>query len=159
MSRRLASDEVVDGIAAIEMHRQGTEQESGLAVACSEALRKLHVLLEQEKAALQLHGPETIHGINVEVVANEITRVQSMTGGKGHGQGAMPRSARSRGQQTPRPEKTHNAPRNRGRRAMGRGGGRGAGRGGGRGGNRGGGGGGGGAASGPGGGANGGNVQ
>ncbi|MBE0625205.1 MAG: hypothetical protein IH606_10375, partial [Burkholderiales bacterium] len=92
MSRRLASDEVTDDIAAIEMHRQGTEQESGLAVACSEALRKLHTLLEQEKEALQLHGPDTVHGINVEVVANEITRVQSMTGGKG--QGAMPRSVR-----------------------------------------------------------------
>jgi len=149
MSRRLASDEVVDDIAAIEMHRQGTEQESGLAVACSEALRKLHALLEQEKEALQLHGPDTVHGINVEVVANEITRVQSMTGGKGHSQGAMPRSARPRGQQTPRPDKTHNAPRNRGRRTMGRSGGRGGGRGGRRGG---------GGAAGGGGGANGGNA-
>jgi uncharacterized membrane protein YgcG len=131
MSRRLASDEVVDEIAAIEMHRQGTEQESGLAVACSESLRKLHVLLEQEKEALRVHGPETVHAFNVEAVANEITRVQSMTGGKSHGQGAMPRSARPRGQQPPRPEKTHNAPRNRGRRTIGRSGGRGGGRGGG----------------------------
>ena len=28
MSTRMASDEVTDGIAAIEMHRQGTEKES-----------------------------------------------------------------------------------------------------------------------------------
>jgi hypothetical protein len=127
----MASDEVTDGIAAIEMHRQGTEKESGLAAACSEALRKLQALLEQEKEALQLHGPDTVHAINVEAVANEINRVQSMVGGKG--QGAMPRNARPRGQKTPRPEKPHNSPRNRGRRIIGRTGGR-SGRGGGSGG-------------------------
>lgn len=129
MSTRMASDEVTDDIAAIEMHRQGTEQESGLAMACSEALRKLHALLEQEKEALRVQGPETVHAINVEVVANEIKRVQSMTGGRG--QGATPRNARPRTQQLPRPEKTHNAPRNRGRRTMGRVSGRGRGGGGG----------------------------
>src|SRR3990172_9509413 len=129
MSTRMASDEVTDGIAAIEMHRQGTEKESGLAAACSEALRKLHTLLEQEKEALQLHGPDTVHALNVEVVENEIKRVQSMVGIKG--QGPTPRNARPRGQQTPRPQKSHNSPRNRGRRTMGRSGGRGGGRGGG----------------------------
>ena len=103
MSTRMASDEVTDGIAAIEMHRQGTEKESGLAAACSEALRKLHVLLEQEKAALQQHGPDTVFAVNVEAVANEIQRVQSMAGIKG--QGAMPRNARPRERQAPRPEK------------------------------------------------------
>ena len=127
-TRSMASDEVTDEIAAIEMHRQGTEKESGLAAACSEALRKLQVLLEQEKAALQLHGPDTVHAINVEAVANEIQRVQSMAGIKGQSQGAMPRNARPRGQQPPRPEKAHNPPRNRGRRTMGRTGGRGGGR-------------------------------
>ncbi len=126
MSTRMASDEVTDGIAAIEMHRQGTEQESGLAAACSEALGKLQALLEEEKQALQLHGPDTVHAINVEAVANEIKRVQSMVGGKG--QGAMPRNARPRGQPLPRPEKPHNSPRNRGRRNIGRSGGRGGGR-------------------------------
>jgi hypothetical protein len=126
MSIRMASDEVTDGIAAIEMHRQGTEKESGLAAACSEALRKLQALLEQEKEALQLHGPDTVYAINVEAVTNEINRVQSMVGGKGQGQGqgAMPRNARPRGQKTPRPEKPHNSPRNRGRRTIGRTGGR-----------------------------------
>jgi len=130
MNTRMASDEVTDDIAAIEMHRQGTEQESGLAAACSEALRKLQALLEQEKEALRLHGPDSVHAINVEVVANAIKRIQSMAGGKG--QGAMPRNAnaRPRGQQLPRPEKSHNPPRNRGRRTMGRSGGRGGGRGG-----------------------------
>lgn len=143
MSTRMASDEVTDEIAAIEMHRQGTDQESGLAVACAEALRKLQTLLEQEKEALRLHGPDTVHAINVEAVAQEIQRVQSMVGGKGRS--AMPRNARPRGQPAPRPDKPRgNAPRNRGRRPLGRsgrGGGRGGGAGGGRGGGAGGGGG------------------
>jgi hypothetical protein len=121
----MASDEVTDGIAAIEMHRQGTEKESGLAVSCSEALRKLQELLAQEKEALQLNGPESVSAINVEAVANEIKRVQAMTGGKG--QGPMPKNTRPRDRQMPRPEKAHNAPRNRGRRTMGRTGGRGGG--------------------------------
>ncbi len=123
MSTRMASDEVTDGIAAIEMHRQGTERESGLAVACSEALRKLHELLEQEQEALQLHGPDTVSAANVEVVANEIKRIQAMSGIKG--QGPTPRNARPRGErQVPRADKSHNSPRNRGRRTMGRTGGR-----------------------------------
>ncbi|MGP1680447.1 MAG: hypothetical protein ACTS6J_25245 [Burkholderiales bacterium] len=126
MSTRMASDEVTDGIAAIEMHRQGTEKESGLAVACSEALRKLQALLEQEKEALQLHGSDTVCVANVEAVTNEINRVQSMAGVRSHG--ATSRTARPRGQQLPRPEKSHNPPRNRGRRTIGRSGGRGGGR-------------------------------
>src|SRR5512141_2231436 len=95
MSTRMASDEVTDEIAAIEMHRQGTEQESGLAVACSEALRKLQALLEQEKEALQLHGPDTVFAANVEAVTNEIKRIQAMAGIKGHG--SAPRNARPGG--------------------------------------------------------------
>ena len=130
MATRMASDEVTDGIAAIEMHRQGTEKESGLAVACSEALRKLHELLEQEKAALQQHGPDTVSALNVEAVANEIKRVQAMGGIKG--QGPMPRNARPTGERpAARPDKSHNSPRNRGRRTMGRTGGRSGGGGGG----------------------------
>jgi len=122
MATRMASDEVTDGIAAIEMHRQGTEQESGLAVSCSEALRKLHELLAQEKEALQQNGPDSVSALNVEAVANEIKRVQAMGGAKGPR--AMPNNARPRDRQQPRPDKAHNIPRNRGRRTMGRTGGR-----------------------------------
>lgn len=131
MNTRMPSDEVMDGIAAIEMHRQGTEKESGLAVACSEALGKLQQLLEQEKQALQLNGADVVSAANVDAVANAIRRIQSMAGIKG--QGSIPRNARPRAErQSPRPDKPHNAPRNRGRRAMGRTGGRaGGGRGGG----------------------------
>jgi len=125
MSTRLASDEVTDGIAAIEVHRQGTEKESGLAAACSEALRKLQSLLEQEKANLALNLQDVVAQANVDAVENEIRRVQSLAGIKGQGSG--PRNApRPREQQGPRPDnKAHNAPRNRGRRTMGRSGGRG----------------------------------
>ena len=123
MSIRMASDEVTDDIAAIEMHRQGTEQESGLAAACAEALGKLHVVLEREKEALREQGPDSVHAINVEAVANEIKRVQSM--GSVKGQARMQRSARPRAQPQPRPDKPHNSPRGRGRRSIGRSGGRG----------------------------------
>jgi len=129
MINRMVSDEVTDGIAAIEMHRQGTEKESGLAVSCSEALGKLQQLLAQENEALQLNASDAVLAANVEAVANEIKRIQSMAGIKGHG--AAPRGARPRGERpAPRPDKPHNAPRNRGRRTMGRAGGRGGGRGG-----------------------------
>ena len=132
-TRMMASDEVTDGIAAIEVHRQGTEKESGLAVACAEALRKLQELLEHEKAALQSNTQDAALMANVEVVANEIRRVQSMSGAKGHGSAS--RNARPRDAQGPRPDsKAHNPARNRGRRTMGRAGGRGGGRGGGSGG-------------------------
>jgi hypothetical protein len=124
MSIRLASDEVTDGIAAIEMHRQGTEKESGLAVSCSEALGKLNVLAEQVKAALELNTQDPVLMANVEVVANEIRRVQAMSGVKGHGSSAKNNNPRPRERQQPRPDKPHNAPRNRGRRTMGRTGGR-----------------------------------
>lgn len=131
MSTRLASDEVTDGIAAIEVHRQGTEKELGLAAACSEALRKLQALLEQEKANLALNMQDAVSQANVDAVENEYRRIQSMAGIKGQGSG--PRNARPREQQGPRPDNAHNPPRNRGRRTMGRNGGRG-GRGGGSGG-------------------------
>ena len=53
-----ATDEVIDMIADIEMQRQAMEKNAGLGASCSSALRKLHELLEREKEALQLHGPD-----------------------------------------------------------------------------------------------------
>lgn len=126
MINRMVSDEVTDGIAAIEMHRQGTEIESGLAVACSEALAKLQQLLAKEKEALQLNTSDAVLAANVEAVANEIIRIQAMAGIKG--QNPVPRNARPRGErQPPRADKSHNSTRNRGRRTIGRSGGRGGG--------------------------------
>jgi len=59
----MISDEVMDAIAQIELHRQEMEKEAGAAAACNEALRKLHELLEREREALQLHGPGEPHDI------------------------------------------------------------------------------------------------
>src|SRR5277367_6222733 len=56
MSTGMATDGVTDLIAHTEMHRQEMVKEVGSAAACAGALRKLHELLEHERAALQLHG-------------------------------------------------------------------------------------------------------
>ena len=53
MNAETATDEVIDSIAHIEMHRQEMAKEAGLATACTEALRKLHGLLDEEREALQ----------------------------------------------------------------------------------------------------------
>ena len=42
------SDEVIDAIAFIEMHRQEAAKESGAGVACAQALPKLQALLEED---------------------------------------------------------------------------------------------------------------
>jgi hypothetical protein len=55
MKPETASDDTLDIIADIEMHRQKMANESDPSTACNEALRKLHELLERE--ALQSGGP------------------------------------------------------------------------------------------------------
>jgi len=118
MSTATPTDDVTDSIAYIEMHRQEMAKEAGHAAACGEALRKLHELLEQERAALQLHGPDTSHPANIEAVALEIKRVKQLTGGAKPG--ANSRKARFRPQPAPRSHAPHNPARNKGRRTMGR---------------------------------------
>jgi hypothetical protein len=75
-----ASDDVIDLIAGIEMHRQKMGKESDHATACNEALRKLHELLEREREALQSHGADTRHSANVETVTIEIEKVKKLAG-------------------------------------------------------------------------------
>lgn len=117
-----ATDEVIDAIADIEMHRQEMEKAAGLAASCSSALRKLHELLDREKEALQLRGPDTRHPQNVEAVTIEIEKVKGLTVVAGKG--------RTAGSAYPDPQKAswqnaHRSPaRNKGRRTMGRAGGR-----------------------------------
>ena len=53
MDGETATDDVIDSIAHIEMHRQVRTKEAGLAVSCREALRKLQELLDGVKAALR----------------------------------------------------------------------------------------------------------
>jgi hypothetical protein len=118
MDTVIASDDVTDAIAHIELHRQESAKEGGQATACNEALRKLHELLEREHEASQRHGPGTRHPVNVEAIATEISRVKKLTGTPAQGSlakapqpGKHPVSMRT-GTQSPA--------RNKGRRTMGR---------------------------------------
>ena len=113
----MATDEVTDQIALIEMYRQETQKEAGLAAACSEALRKLHELLESEKQAQQLNGPDNGHPANIAAVAHQIQRVKNLAGGAGQGNS---RRAHFQQERSPRPGGPRNQARNKNRRTMGR---------------------------------------
>jgi hypothetical protein len=58
-----ATDEVIDAIADVEIQRQAMEKDAGLAASRSSALRRLHELLDREKEALQLSGPEAARNV------------------------------------------------------------------------------------------------
>ena len=118
MGPEMASDDVTDAIAGIEMHRQETEKETSLAAACSEALRKLHELLERERGAQQLHGPGTKHSANVEAVTTEINRIQKLAGATSRP--PMPKNPRPGQHQVSVRSATRIPPRTKGRRTMGR---------------------------------------
>ena len=115
----MTSDETLDAIAYIEMHRQEAAREAGIAAACNEALRKLHELLERERQAP--HEPGSRHAANIEAVAAEIERVKGLAGAA-----ARPKQGRSkqRGHQRPGGGQQHQVPRGKQRRTMGRGRGR-----------------------------------
>jgi len=122
LGRTPATDEVIDAIAEIESQRQAMEKEAGLAASCSSALRKLHELLDREKEALQLRGPDAGHPENVEAVTAEIERVKGMTAITNLG--PAPRGTYP-GQRKATWRDAHRSPaRNKGRRTMGRAGGR-----------------------------------
>ena len=112
----MASDEVTDMIAHIEMQRQDKAKTSGVAAACGEALRKLQSLLESERAALQANGSDAEQVANVEVVTAEIARIKRLASG------TKPNST----SKTLRPGRQHvsrpvaSPARNKGRRTMGR---------------------------------------
>ena len=111
----MISDEVMDAIAHIELHRQEMEKEAGAAAACNEALRKLHELLERERQALQLHGPGARHAEHIEALSAEIERVKRRAGA-----GAGAKHARPQPQNPVRPGKPHEIPRHKHRRTTGR---------------------------------------
>ena len=112
-----ASDEVIDLVAAIALHRQATEKESGASAARSEVLRRLHELLARERAALQSHGPGALHAANIARVTLEIAKLGKPAADAtpstpyGKPRGAHPLSLRAQ----------RNLPRSKGRRTMGRG--------------------------------------
>jgi hypothetical protein len=119
MDPRIATDEVIDLIAGIEMHRKEMGKESDLAAACNEALRKLHELLEREREALQSHGPGTRHPANIGAVMFEIARVQKLTDDTS--QPAISRNPRPGHHQVSLQSAARNFLRNNARRTMGRG--------------------------------------
>jgi len=121
-----ASDEVLDRIAGIELHRRAIEKDAGLVAACSSALRKLHELLEREKEALQLHGADAGNQASIDAVMIEVDRVKKLA--VATGQGPPHRNTDRAGlRQESRQKSWQNAPRNparnKGRRTMGRTGG------------------------------------
>jgi ABC-type sugar transport system ATPase subunit len=118
MDAALASDEVTDQIAFIEMHRQERQKEAGLSIACNEALQKLNQLLADEKAAL--HAQDAGHGqrADIEAIMRHIQRVISfMSGGNNQ---RKPGHRRSQQQRAARPGDMRNPAPNKGRRAQGR---------------------------------------
>jgi len=117
-----ATDEVIDAISEIESQRQAMEKDAGIAASCSSALRRLHELLDREKNALQLRGPDAGHPENVDAVTVEIERVKAMTASTNPG--PAPRDAYP-GQRKATWRNAHRSPaRNKGRRTMGRASGR-----------------------------------
>ena len=114
----MINTEVTGAIAYIERHRQAMEKEGGAAAACNEALRRLHELLEREHGALQSSGAGGGHAANIVAVTAEIERVKRMAGGAERG--VMPKHGRPQAQKHVGPSRPHNAPRNKGRRTMGR---------------------------------------
>ncbi len=122
MNTELATDEVTDGIAHIEMQRQDAEKETGRAAACSEALRKLQELLAHEHASMQQDSPDAGRSANIEAVTSEINRVTRLAGVSA--QRPDSRNARPGRQQKGLRNGPRNSGRHRGRKTMERNGGR-----------------------------------
>jgi len=116
MDPESAADEITDAIAQIEMHRQESARQAGLAPACNEALRKLHEILGEEQDALQRHGPGTRHPENIRALTAAIEKVKKLAVAGNPGVG----HARGQEQKRISPSAPHKPPRNRGRRTMGR---------------------------------------
>jgi len=119
MEPETASDDTIDLIADIEMHRQKMANESDPSTACNEALRKLHELLERERQALQSGGPGTRHCANVDTLMSDIVRVKNLAGNAGQPAGS--RNPRPGCHQVSLQRAERTFPRNKARRTMGRG--------------------------------------
>jgi hypothetical protein len=115
----MASDEVTDSIAHIEMHRQEMAKETSLASACNEALRKLQELLKHEQEELQKSGPDSQHTANMAALTGAIERVKRLAGVKNSGPASKDRRPEG-GRQSPTRGANPAPARNKGRRTMGR---------------------------------------
>ncbi|MGQ0578304.1 MAG: hypothetical protein ACT4PQ_05260 [Betaproteobacteria bacterium] len=115
----MASDEVTDSIAHIEMHRQESAKETSLASACNEALRKLQELLRHEQEELQISGTDSQRTANIAALTGAIEKVKRLAGVKNQGPASRDRRPEGRGQTPTRGAHPAQA-RNKGRRTMGR---------------------------------------
>jgi uncharacterized protein HemY len=73
-----ATADVAGAIADIERRRLATENDAGMALACSAALHRLQELLDHETEALRLRGSTSAHLGNVEAISAEIGRVRKL---------------------------------------------------------------------------------
>src|ERR1700704_604153 len=101
------------------MQRRETEKDAGFALSSSSALHRLKELLDHEKEALRLRGPDAGHSQNVAAVKIEIGRVKGLAPPKG--QNSFRRNARTeqRSGSWSNTPLNQNPPRNKGRRTMG----------------------------------------
>jgi hypothetical protein len=74
----LETDDVLDTIAYVEMHRQVMAKEAGYDVARDEALRKLHEALAHAQALAHGSGESSRHAANADALASEVQRVQRL---------------------------------------------------------------------------------
>jgi|SRR6267142_586604 len=118
--RATPSDEVLDLIGSIAMHRQAMEHDSrsGAAPARTEALRKLNELLARERDALQARGPGGRHSANVAAVMLELVKVRNSPDPSAARAGY---ARRNQWGQVSQPGASRNLSRHKGRRTMGRG--------------------------------------
>jgi hypothetical protein len=118
--RATPSDEVLDLIGSIAMHRQAMEHDSGsgAAPARNEALRKLNELLAHEREALQANGPGGRHPANIAAVMLELVKVRNSPDPSAARAGY---ARRIQWGQVSQPGASRNFSRHKGRRTMGRG--------------------------------------
>ena len=114
------SDEVLDLIGSIAMHRQAMQHDSGsgAASARNEALRRLNELLAREREAPQAHGPGGRLSANIAAVMRELAKVRDSPEPSAAQAGSARRNQWGRVSQ---PGASRNFPRHKGRRTMGRG--------------------------------------
>lgn len=121
MSDPTTSDEVIDAIASIELHRQEMEKEAGLEASRSFALRKLQEFLQGEQEASQLAGPDRErHLANVKALTTEFKRIKSLAAARSQHQRPASQRTHSPQPQGPRQGGQPSPSRSRGRRTMGR---------------------------------------
>ena len=124
MDNPMATDEITDSIASIEMHWQEAQKDAGSAAACAAALHNLQELLDREQEALRLHGPgteHTDHPANIAALTIAIGKVRGLAGSSNRH--SLPKGAPRGKPEMPRQFASHHPDRNRGRRTMGRSGG------------------------------------